>query len=61
MNTNTFSLSSDKNHLTVQQTISACCESLIEVIENNYISQENMLIFIIGLYNNQTNNKNQVK
>jgi hypothetical protein len=55
MNRNTYSLSYDKNHSTVQQTISTCCESLIDIIENNYISQEDMLIYIMGLYNKPLN------
>lgn len=55
MNTNTYSLSYDKNHQAAQQTLSAFCGYAMDVIVNNYISQEDMLIYIMGLYNKPLN------
>jgi hypothetical protein len=58
MDRNTYSLSYDRDHVQAQQTISAFCGYAMDIAKNNYISQEDMIFFIMGLYNQPLNTDN---
>jgi hypothetical protein len=51
----TYSLSYNKTHIKSQQTITAFCGYAMDIAVNNYISQEDMIFYIMGLYNKPLN------
>ena len=51
----TYSLSYDKKHIKSQQTITAFCGYAMDIAVNNYINQENMIFYIMSLYQNPLN------